>query len=370
MALKRFITYLRYYDWIMLFSVILLLSFGLAALYGIATGFDSPDFSNLKKQIAFACIGLSFLIILSFLDYNIFSSYAYVLYTVIGILLVSVLVFGVTLRGTTGWLTFFGFNFQPVELAKFSLLIVLAKIFSNRPKEERDLKFLIHTGIIALIYFILVLLQPDFGSAMLLFFMWLGFVLFSGVKKTYLLSLLFMMLIGFIIAWSFFFQDYQKNRVMTFFNPTADPLGSGYHVRQSIIAIGSGSLFGKGLASGSQSQLKFIPASQTDFIFAVISEELGFLGAFLVLSLYASFFYRLIRIAKKTHDDFALHLVLGISILFFVQFIINVGMNVGIMPVTGISLPFLSYGGSFLIISFIFVGIVESIVIRTVKYKI
>ncbi len=370
MIFRKYITYLRYYDWILFFCVLLLLSFSLAALYGIGTGAESAQFLNLKKQIVFVIIGLIFLITISFLDYNIFSSYAYLFYVGSGILLLVVLFFGVSFKGTTGWLDFYGFNLQPVELAKFSLLLVLAKMFSNKTPEEKNLRFVVKTGIITLIYFILVLRQPDFGSAMLLFFLWFGFLLFSGVKKTYIFSLIGILIISFFIGWMFFFKDYQKDRIITFFQPTTDPLGSGYHVRQSIIAIGSGNFFGKGLASGSQSQLKFIPASQTDFIFAVISEELGFVGSIVILFLYAVFFYRLLRITKKTNDDFALHFVLGVSILLFSQFMINVGMNLGIMPVTGISLPFLSYGGSFLIISLVLVGCIQSIVIRTVKYKV
>ena len=165
-------------------------------------------------------------------------------------------------------------------------------------------------------------------------------------------------------------MDYQKDRIITFVDPSHDPYGSGYHVRQAVIGVGSGQLTGRGLASGSQSQLKFIPASQTDFIFAVIAEELGFLGSALILIFYFIFFYRVIHIAKKARDDFALYLVLGASVLLFCQFFINVGMNVGILPVTGIGLPFISYGGSFLIASFILAGIIESVAMRSIKYRI
>lgn len=370
MPLRRYFTYLRYYDWILFFSAILLLSFGLSALYGIAKGFSPPDFLNFRKQIVFSIIGIGSLIAISFVNYNFFFSYARSLYILGGIFLLLVLVFGTTFRGTTGWLEISGFTIQPVEFAKFSLLIILAKMFSARSLEQKNLDFIIKTGIVTFIYFILIIFQPDFGSAMLLFFLWLGYLFFSNIDRKYIFLTLGIIAILGSMSWIFFFQDYQKQRITSFFHPTIDPLGSGYHVRQSMIAIGSGGFFGKGLGSGSQSQLKFIPASQTDFIFAVMSEELGFFGATVIVALYGTLLYRIISIGRKIHDNFASHFAIGVSILFFVQSIINIGMNIGIMPVTGIGLPFLSYGGSFLILSFLLLGIVQSIAIRTVKYKI
>ena len=182
--------------------------------------------------------------------------------------------------------------------------------------------------------------------------------------KKYLLISAIILIIILILSWFFLFQDYQKDRIVTFFNPAADPYDTGYHVRQAVTAVGAGGFLGRGLGFGSQSQLKFIPASQTDFIFAVIAEELGFLGVGLVLFFWGLIFWRLIRAAKMARDNFTLLFIFGVSALFFSQIIINIGMNIGIVPVTGISLPFLSYGGSFLLTSLILVGIIESMIIR------
>lgn len=369
MPFRKYIFYLRYFDWVLFLSVLVLLSFSLAALYGIAQSNENPDFFNLKKQIAFAVVGLIFLFIMSFLDYNILRSHAHIIYSLFFLVLLYVLFFGKIFRGTSGWIQLYSINFQPVELAKFILVVFLAKLCVISSKGDRGLRFIARTGLTAFMYFVLVMLQPDFGSALILFILWFSFLVISGVEKKYIISIIVLFAIFFSLGWLFFFKDYQKDRILTFFQPMNDPLGSGYHVRQSVIAIGSGSMYGKGLASGSQSQLKFIPASQTDFIFAVISEELGFFGSSLILFLYGIIFYRIIRIAQKTSDNFAFYLALGVSFMFFFQFFINIGMNLGIMPVTGIGLPFLSYGGSLLVVSMMLIGLVESIAIRTIKYK-
>ena len=169
------------------------------------------------------------------------------------------------------------------------------------------------------------------------------------------------MLMSFIVAWFFLFQDYQRDRILTFIDPSLDPLGRGYNVHQSIIAVGAGRLFGRGLGFGSQSQLKFIPESQTDFIFAVIAEELGFVGVIFIISFFGLIFYRMYKIVKGARDDFGMFLVLLIMALIFVQVFINIGMGVGLLPVTGISLPFVSYGGSFLVTAMMLLGIVLNI---------
>ena len=173
-----------------------------------------------------------------------------------------------------------------------------------------------------------------------------------------------------IIGWNFMLQPYQKSRILTFINPAADPYDRGYQVRQSIIAIGSGQWFGRGLGSGSQSQLKFIPASQTDFIFAVIGEELGFFGATLVLGAYLVLFLRCIILVRRASDDFASYLVIGISLLLFSQVVINIGMNIGVLPVTGIGLPFLSYGGSYLVMTFALAGVAQAVATHSIKYRV
>ncbi|MFA6537736.1 MAG: FtsW/RodA/SpoVE family cell cycle protein, partial [Patescibacteria group bacterium] len=209
-----------------------------------------------------------------------------------------------------------------------------------------------------------VILQPDFGSALVLLGIWFIMLLLTGVKKNILATILLVGVLLSGLAWGAFLQDYQKDRIKVFLNPTADPLGSGYNVTQAIIAIGSGNFWGRGLGFGSQSQLKFIPEAQTDFIFAVIAEELGFLGVAMVFALFGVIFWRLMILAKTASDDFGQFLIIGIMAVLLIHLTVNIGMNLGVMPVMGISLPFVSYGGSFLITCFVLMGLAQSVAVR------
>ncbi|HLC64269.1 MAG TPA: FtsW/RodA/SpoVE family cell cycle protein, partial [Patescibacteria group bacterium] len=208
---------------------------------------------------------------------------------------------------------------------------------------------------------VLVMLQPDLGSAMILFFIWLVMVLLLPIRKKTVFIIFLIIVVLAAGAWFFLFKDYQKDRLLTFIQPQLDPLGAGYNVRQSVVAVGSGQLVGRGLALGSQSQLNFLPEQETDFIFAVIAEELGFVGASLLLILFFSLLVRLYRIAQQTRDDFGNMLALGVITYLTVQTFINMGMNMGIAPVTGVPLPLVSYGGSSLLSVLIALGIVLNI---------
>lgn len=345
-------------------SVVLLICIGLVALYSIGISFENSEFLNLKRQILSAVIGLILFFVVSSLDYRFLQSGGYVIYGLSAILLLIVLFFGRTVSGTTGWFSIFGFSFQPVEIAKLSLIIVLSWFLSCRPGQIKELKTFLISGLLAGGLFLLVILQPDFGSGLILLLIWFGLLFLAGANKKHLLALILLMILVSVTAWFFFFADYQKGRILTFFNPQADPYGRGYQVRQAVIAVGSGGFLGRGLGFGSQSQLKFIPASQTDFIFAVIAEELGFFGVSLVLLLWGVIFYRLIRAAGRLKDSFSILFIFGASIIFFIQIFINIGMNIGLVPVTGIPLPLLSYGGSFLIVSLLILGLAESMIIR------
>lgn len=370
MPLRKLLFNLKYFDWQLLVVTIILISFGLAALYSVALSQEEQNLLNFKKQIVFFVLGFALLFIFSLLDFNFLQSYSLIIYLASALLLIFVLFLGQTFRGTTGWFTFYGVNFQPVELAKLGLIIFLADLFSRQAKRKEFFSFLILSGLSAAFLFLLVILQPDFGSAILLFLIWFSMLLIVGVKKSYLALIVLLIIVTTVFAWFFVFKDYQQDRIKTFLDPSSDPYGRGYHIRQAVIAVGAGGFTGRGLGFGSQSQLKFIPAAQTDFIFAVLAEELGFLGVTLIILSFAFLFYRLVKIAKKAPSDFALFVVLGIGALLFSQFFINVGMNLGILPVTGISLPFLSYGGSFLVTSLIMIGIVESIAVRSTKYRV
>jgi rod shape determining protein RodA len=364
MPFKRYLTVLSNFDWLLLISVILLICFGLAVIYSITISFEKPDFLNFRKQIFFAIIGIVFLFIFNFLDYRFWKDISVFFYIFAVILLVAVLFLGQTVRGTRGWFSIMGFNFQPVEFAKIALIIFLADFLTKKNIDPKSFKTFFLSGFFTAVMFGLVILQPDFGSGLILFLIWFLMLMMAGGRKKYLLSVVLLMVVIFVFSWFYLFADYQKARIVTFINPQSDPYGRGYHVRQAMIAVGAGGWMGRGLGFGSQSQLKFIPDSQTDFIFAVTAEELGFVGVALVIFFWAVVLYRLVKAAMRTKDDFAAMVIVGISIVFFCHLVINIGMNIGLLPVTGISLPFLSYGGSFLFISLIAIGIVQSIIVR------
>ena len=342
-------------------SVFVLFCLGLAALYSVSLSQNNPDFNNFKKQLVFGVLGFAICFILSQINYSGLRVYSRVLYVCCLVLLVLVLFFGQVINGTKGWFAFFGFHFQPVELAKISLIVLLAKFFSNRLQQFYVSKHIIISLLMALSFVCLIMIQPDLGSSLVIMAIWFILLLLTGIPKKYLLILFVVLLLLFIFVWFVGLAPYQRDRILVFVDPSIDPLGSGYNVTQATIAIGSGGLFGRGLGFGSQSQLKFIPESQTDFLFAVIAEELGFFGVCLVAGFWLLLFYRLIAIAQKARDDFGMFLVLGIAALLFSHFFVNIGMNMGIMPVTGISLPFLSYGGSFLVTAMALIGIAQSV---------
>jgi len=277
------------------------------------------------------------------------------------VLLVLVLFFGQNIRGTTGWFRVAGFSFQPAEYAKFALIILLGWWIQKQGRSFHTVSFLVSTAFATGFLVLLVLMQPDFGSAMVLVGIWYSMLVVVGVKKRFTVGIVVLGLVAMVFAWFFLLVPYQKERIYSFVQPDRDPLGSGYNVRQSLIAIGSGKLFGGGIGFGSQSQLHFLPEAQTDFIMSVVGEELGFVGFFLVLSLWYMLIWRLISIAAKGDDDFSSYTIIAIACLYGIQILVNVGGATGMLPVTGVTSPFLSYGGSSLLINFALLGVVMSI---------
>lgn len=356
---------LKNFDWILFFSVLLLSFIGLAAIYSVALSQQDTEFFNFKKQLASLAVGVAFIFAFAFSNFRLLKNYRRLIYIVGLILLAGVLLIGQTIRGTTGWYALGPVNFQPAELAKVCLLVLTASYLSERSGIHFNFKQLVSISILGGLYVLLVMAQPDLGSAMVLFFLWLGLLLLANVHKKYIaLILLAIVLLG-IAGWFFALQDYQKERVLTFMDPQRDPLGEGYNVAQAVIAVGSGQFFGRGLGFGSQSQLKFLPESETDFIFAVVAEELGLVGVMLIFALFAIIFWRLIKLARRASGDFSLLLALGIALIILVQFGINISMNLGWFPVTGITLPFVSYGASSLLIFLVLIGVAESIATHT-----
>jgi rod shape determining protein RodA len=321
---------------------------------------------NFNKQLVSSAIGIALLFFLSFYDYRVLNLYATKLYFVGIILLLFVVVWGTTVRGTTGWIGFGAFHIQPVEIVKLIMVIFLAVFFGKKGTQLSIMVRIMASIVLVLVPVFLILKQPDFGSAMIVLGSWSMLLLLSGIDKKNLFLLVLGATVVFSSSW-FFFKDYQKARIVSFIDPGRDPRGSGYNVIQSMVAVGSGNVFGKGIGRGSQSQLNFLPEKHTDFIFAVIAEELGFLGASIVFVLFGVIFYRMKEIAKASRDNFGYLMTMGIVFVLFLQVLVNIGMNIGMAPVAGVPLPFVSYGGSSLVLVLASIGLVQSVYLRREK---
>jgi rod shape determining protein RodA len=273
--------------------------------------------------------------------------------------LLLLVVFGEATRGARGWFDLGPFAFQPVEFVKLALIIALAKYFSRRHIEIADSRHILVSGLYAGVVFVLVALQPDFGSALIIGLIWLGMVFVSGISRLHLITVFTVGVLALSGLWAFGFADYQKERILTFLNPMADIQGAGYNAYQSTVTVGSGELFGKGVGYGTQSKLRFLPEYQTDFIFAAFAEEWGLVGVVLIFSLYAVLFSRVIMMASRGGSNFETLFALGILFYFAAHFALHVGINMGLLPVTGTTIPFMSYGGSHLLAEFIALGMLS-----------
>ena len=353
-------------DWVLLSAAYLLLGVGLLTIYSLSGGF--PQQNIFVRQMVFAALGTVFLISFPLFDYRHLSRLSTPLYFLTMGVLAFVLVFGSTIRGTSGWIQFMGFQFQPVEFSKIVLIIFLASFISQKRSELGDFVRLFASFVLTSILIVFVLKQPDLGSALVLAGIWFFMVLVSGIRKQHLVILGTFFSAVILASW-FFLAPYQKDRISTFLHPDQDRQGSGYNVFQALVAVGSGGLSGKGLGHGSQSQFQFLPERHTDFIYAVVSEELGFVGAALVLFLFGVILFRMVGAALLAQDNFGYLLAMGIASMVFIQAVVNIGMNIGVLPVTGIPLPFLSYGGSSLLSVFLGIAIVQNIVARRREYE-
>jgi rod shape determining protein RodA len=326
--------------------------------------------ADLWHQLIFAVAGLLAFVGMARIDYRTWFKMTPWLYGVTLVLLVIVVLTSKAVLGAQRWINFGFFQFQPSEFAKLALIIVLAKFFSENYDQMHRLKYMLLSLAYLAVPMLLVMRQPDLGTALVLAAIWTAMALMSRVRKVHLLALVG---VG-LAAMPFMLQhlkDYQKARLTVFLNPQSDPLGAGHNVIQSTITIGSGQVFGRGLAAGSQSQLNFLPslAQHTDFIFAVLNEKMGFVGGTLLLVLFGVLMYRGIRIAYLAQDRFGMFLAVGVSAMILFHVFINAGMNMGIAPVTGIPLPLVSYGGTALIISMASLGLLESVAVRRKKLQ-
>lgn len=312
------------------------------------------------RQLIWGFISLCVMFGVSCFDIRIFRKSGVVM-TLYGLsigLLLALFALGLTANGAQSWFSVASISFQPADTMKLAVVLVLAKYFSRRHTEIADWKHILISGGYAFLPFALIALQPDFGSAIIIFFIWFGMVLVAGISKKQLLVIVSLCLVVFSGLWFFAFKPYQKDRILTFMHPLADLHGAGYNAYQSVIAVGSGQLLGKGVGYGTQSRLQFLPEYETDFIFAAFSEEWGFVGSGLLLLTFFFLIVRILSIASRGASNFETLTCVGIALYLMSHIVINVGMNIGVMPVTGITLPFMSYGGSHLLTESLALGIV------------
>lgn len=344
----------RSIDWVLFVAILPLLVVGLLAMNSFT---ESNYFFD--RQLLWITLSLATFFILSLIDWSFLRrSWIIASIYIFGLFVLFLLpIFGLTTRGVQSWFTFGGVSLQPVDFMKIVLVLILAKYFSRRHIEIANFRHIFISGLYAFIPFLAVLFQPDFGSAIIIFLIWLGMALVSGISKKHLALVFGVAVFSFLLAWMFIFAPYQKDRIVAFIHPLADIQGTGYNALQSTIAVGSGELFGKGVGYGTQSRLKFLPEFQTDFIFAAFAEEWGFIGVLILFFIFSVVLWRILKNASLGETNFEILFGLGLAIVFISHFIIHVGMNIGLLPVTGLTLPFVSYGGSHLLASFIGLGI-------------
>ena len=343
---RSILSFLRGFDIALFIAMVCILIAGLLTM----SSFQGHD-SYFIKQGIWILVTVCVFIVASRFEYHFLRQTRIVVMVYVFLLSILTLLFilGHVAKGAQSWFQFGGLSFQPSDLMKLGLIIVLAKYFSRRHVEIANVRHIIVSGVYALIPFVLVVLQPDLGSALVLCAIWLGMVLVSGISKKHLFTVIALGIIMFSLAWKLVLKPYQKARIMNFIYPLQDIRGTGYNAYQSTIAVGSGGLFGKGLGYGTQSRLNFLPEYKTDFIFAAYAEEWGFIGALLLLLFYGIILYKLAVYALVADSTFESLFTYGVMTWIATHIAINIGMNLGIMPVTGIPLPLMSYGGSHLL---------------------
>src|SRR6056297_1768319 len=353
--MRQFVTLFRGFDsW--LFSGALLLS-----LLGLITMYThSGENIFFDRQIIWIGLAVVGLLAAMVPDYRFLrtGNIAFVGYLAIISLLILVLFIGEITLGAQSRFDLGFFSLQPSDPAKLVLIIVLAKYFAKRHELIGDFRHIVVSGVYALVLFGLVFIQPDFGSAIILFFIWFGMILVAGIKFRHLLVVFGLGVLSFFVMWNFVFLDYQKERIATFLDPLSDIQGAGYNAYQSTVAVGSGQVWGKGVGYGTQSKLEFLPEYETDFIFAAFAEEWGYVGVLVLFTFFGILIWRLLQHAVLGASNFERLFAVGVSILNISHFFVHIGMNIGVLPVTGTTVPFLSYGGSHLMTTFLGIGMV------------
>ncbi|MDO5536150.1 MAG: rod shape-determining protein RodA [Desulfovibrionaceae bacterium] len=363
---------LRHLNWVLLAAALALFAVGevnLVSASGTRLESGLAQASFYQRQLLWGVLGLCCMTVTMCFDYHRLLRLSWYLYGLTLVLLILVPLIGTTVYGAKRWISLGLFSIQPSELAKFAILLTTAKFLSSRSETLgwKDFGLILLMAAPPLGF---IVKQPDLGSALMLLFIAGGMVLFHGLKASVLrICALAIPCIG-AFMWFVGMHDYQRQRILTFLNPEADPLGSGYHILQSRIAIGSGQLWGKGFAEGTQSQLRFLPERHSDFAVAVFGEEWGFVGCLVLISLFVIFLLAILTTIIQAKDRFGSMLCVGVFFYFFAEISINMGMVVGLMPVVGIPLPFISYGGSATIVNFILIGLVLNVSMRRRAFRI
>jgi rod shape determining protein RodA len=335
--------------------------FGLLSIYSSSIGRN--DFSNFKKQLIFFVVGIFLMFFFSFFDWRTFrenSALILILYFICLLALAGLFFFAQSVRGVRTWYKIGTFSIDPIEFTKIILIILLAKYFSTRHVEMYQIRHILLSGFFVFLPATLIFFQPNLGSVLILLSIWVGILIISGIKIRHFLLLVFCALLVLVLGWNFLLKDYQKGRIVSFLSPQVEPLGINWNQNQAKIAIGSGKIFGQGIGKGSQTQYGFLPEPQNDFIFSAIAEETGLAGVLVLLFLFLVLIWRIFKLALSSQSNFPRLFSTGLAILFISQLFIHIGMNLGLLPIIGISLPLVSYGGSGLIATFIGLGILEN----------
>ena len=359
------------FDWVLFGLSLVIAGIGLVALYSAVTaGTQTGERILFNKQLMWFGIGLGIMVVSFFFDYKYLDKLAPAIYVVTVVLLIFVHFFGIVGGGARSWLFLGPFYIQPSEIAKLTVIIILARYYSKVPTSNGyTLRELIKPMLMTAVPFALISLQPDLGTATLLGLIAAAMTVFARIERRTFLVL--GVTCSFIVSifWFFLMRDYQKQRVLTLLNPDRDPLGAGYNIIQSKIAIGSGMLFGKGFLKGTQNALSFLPEQHTDFIFSVLAEEWGFLGSVAVLAVFFLLIICGLRVAYGCRDVFGMMIAVGVTGMLFWQVVINVGMVMGLMPVVGVPLPFVSYGGSSIVMMMLCLGVLINIRMRRFMFE-
>jgi rod shape determining protein RodA len=344
-------------DWVLFGAAVPIVGAGLITM----NSFSGESF-YFHNQLIWIPVAIGIFFLLSSIDLSFLkrTSVIVTLFSIICGLLIMLFALGTVSKGAQSWFRVGLFSVQPSDPAQIVLILILAKYFSRRHIEIKNIRHILVSGFYAFLVFALIIIQPDFGGAIIIFFIWFGMVLISGISKKHLLVVVMIGAVSFAGLWMYVFKDYQKARILTFIHPLADIHGAGYNANQSMIAVGSGQLLGKGIGYGTQSKLNFLPEYQTDFIFAAFAEEWGFIGVIILFTLYGIVIWRIIYNAMHGASNFETLYGTGLAIMLMTHFAINVGMNIGLLPVTGVTIPFMSYGGSHLVTEFMGLGILMS----------